>query len=153
MAPFSARDLAARLCFVFAASGTARPAQNVPLRDVSDSGAEPPIRSASFPPSLRRQRHISQPLSGYVCVCVCWSLWGLIICSEKTNSSLAGLLETKSVSNVLLKTRSHSVACLCGFFHPTDNDLYVFFRGGRKSSRHARTSASAPFSVPSSRSF
>lgn len=91
---------------------------------------------------------------------MCWSLWGLIICSQKTHSSLAGLLETQSANNVLLKDRSHSVACLCGFFHPTDNDLYVFEGRVRPKApvgawlaSRARTSASVLFLVPSSQSF
>lgn len=80
------------------------------------------LSSASFPPSLQRQHHISQSFSG----CVCWSFWGPIICSQKTNSFLAGLVEKQSANNVLWKNRSCSVIHLCGFFHPIDNDLQVF---------------------------
>lgn len=80
------------------------------------------LSSASFPPSLQRQHHISQSFSG----CVCWSFWGPIICSQKTNSFLAGLVEKQSANNVLWKNRSCSVIHLCGFFHPIDNDLHVF---------------------------
>lgn len=79
------------------------------------------LSSASFPPSLQRQHHISQSFSG----CVCWSFWGPIICSQKTNSFLAGLVEKQSANNVLWKNRSCSVIHLCGSFHPIDNDLHV----------------------------
>lgn len=108
--------------FFLGASWTARPAQPLGRRDVSDSC------SAFFsvePLSLRlpRDNIIFHSHSLVVCVGACGAF---IIRSQKTNSFLAGLLEKQSANNVLFKNRSRSVIRLCGFFHPFDNDLHGF---------------------------
>lgn len=59
---------------------------------------------------------------------MCWSLRGLIICSQRADSSLAGLLETQSANNVLEKNRSASVVRVWVLSSPppTEDDLHAF---------------------------